>query len=132
MSSILQKQIGIGKGNILVTNTETLAAYTGRCEVTAPTVRSIIKCWVWFQTGAAATGIVFRIRRGNGIAGPIVGADTPTILYPAGTVAQFTFIIAESLQDSEFVDYSLTLTQLGAAGNGTLSLSSIEVEVING
>jgi hypothetical protein len=52
--------------------------------------------------------------------------------YSANFTGETVFVIAESLQNAEYVDYSFTLTQQGAAGDGTLYLASLEVELING
>jgi hypothetical protein len=132
MSAILQKQIGYGLGVTLPFGVEVVIAYTGRCEANLPTLRAIVKGWVQFQTGAAATGITYRMRRGNGVSGPIIGGTTPTIPYNPNFVGDTTLIFTESLQNVEYADYSFTAQQQGAAGNGTAMLGSIEVELING
>jgi hypothetical protein len=132
MSAITQKQIGIGQGVLMPTGTEVVIAYTGRCEANLPTLRAIVKGWVQFTTGAAATGLTLRMRRGNGVTGPIIGGTTPTIPYNANFTGDTTLIFTETLQNVEYADYSFTVQQQGAAGNGTALLGSIEVELING
>ena len=132
MSSILQKQIGIAAGNPqIVTTAELAAAYTGRCEVNTPTCRAIIKGWVLIQTGTGTTGVVLRIRRGNGITGAVIAGGS--VIAVAGAVMLDTSIKwAESLVNAEFADYTLTVVQLAASANGVVQYASIEAELING
>lgn len=131
MSSILQKQIGVGAALVTVTNTELLIAYSGRVEITLPTVRSIIRGWLQIALSAATTGMITRIRRGNGITGAVVaGGNTQTV--GASTTVDANLIFAEQLLNAEFADYSFTIQTVAAGANSTINLSSIEVETING
>lgn len=132
MSSILQKQIGIAAGNpSIVGATELVIAYTGRCEVNTPTCRAIIKGWALLQTGTGTTGVVLRIRRGNGITGAVV-AGGPVINVAGVLIMDTSIKFAESLVNAEYADYTLTVVQIGASANGTVQYASIEVELING
>lgn len=132
MSSILQKQIGLANGNpSLVTTAELAAAYSGRVEVPLPTVRAIIKGWAFLQTGNTVTGVVLRIRRGLGVTGTVI-AGGPILTAAAGVLVDTSIKWAESLNNAEFADYTLTVTQIGATSNGTIQYASIEVELING
>jgi hypothetical protein len=132
MSSILQKQIGTSVPTGIPLNIgETFACYTGRCEVTAPTVRAIIRAWALITTGSGNTGMVLRIRRGSGLTGPSV-AGGYVLNMAAGVNADTHLIFAESLNNAEYADYSLTLMPQGANAAGLINISSIEVELING
>jgi hypothetical protein len=122
MSSILQKQIGTSVPTGIPLNIgETFACYTGRCEVTAPTVRAIIRAWALITTGSGNTGLT-----GPSVAGGYV------LNMAAGVNADTHLIFAESLNNAEYADYSLTLTPQGAGASGIINISSIEVELING
>jgi hypothetical protein len=132
MSTVLQKQIGIPPAAVtLVTTAETFVAYTGRCEAVAPTMRAIIKAWALITTGAGTTNVSLRIRRGNGLAGAVIVNGPPVALGPA-TQLDTSLVFAETLQNVESADYSLTVAQTGASGNGVVQMASIEVEMING
>jgi hypothetical protein len=132
MSSITQKQIGTTPAAVtLVTTAETMVAYTGRCEANLPTLRAIIKAWALITTGAGTTNVSFRLRRGNGLAGAVVVNGPPVALGPA-TQLDTSMVFAETLQNVEYADYSLTIAQTGASGNGVVQMASIEVEMING
>lgn len=131
MSSILQKQCTVGAALVTATNTELLLAYSGRMEANLQTFRSIIKGWCQVVLSAATTGLILRIRRGNGITGTVVaGGNTQTVT--ASTTDDFNIIFAESLNNVEFADYSFTGQTVAAGANSTFNLTSIEVESING
>lgn len=132
MSSILQKQVGINSAAVtLVTTAETLLAYSGRVEITYQTIRSIVKGYLQGTWGTAATGVITRIRRGNGLLGAVfIGGATE--LVTAVTSSDLSIKYAEQLLNAEFADYSLTVQQVAATGNGSVSLATIEVEMING
>jgi hypothetical protein len=132
MSSILQKQIGVTTANINVVGiNETVVAYTGRCEATLPTMRAIVRGWIQFQQGTGGTGFVVRIRRGNGLVGNQINPSA-TITLPAGNQLDSSYIIAETVSNVEYVDYTLSVSSPGASGNSTVLGGSIEVELING
>ncbi len=131
MSSILQKQAGVGSALVTVTNTELLLAYSGRLEVTYQTIRTIIKGWLQIVLSAATTGIILRLRRGNGITGAVVaGGNTETVT--ASTTIDLSIKFTEQLINAEFADYSLTVQTVAAGANSTINLATIEVESING
>ena len=132
MSNVMQKQIGVLPAfTFLNLNTETLVAYTGRCAAPLPTMRAIIKGWATVTLGAGVAALGLRIRRGNGINGAqLVYGGGSTL--PALLTDDFAIVWAESVQNVEYVDYSLTVQHAGASGNGNVSIASIEVELING
>jgi hypothetical protein len=132
MSSILQKQQGLAAGTpiTVTTTTETLVAYTGRCECNLPTLRSIIKGWLAITTGTGVTALVLQIRRGNGITGASIASVT--VAAAASTQLTQTIKFSEQLSFWEYADYSFTVTQTGATGNGSITAGLVEVEQING
>ena len=133
MPAVLQKQVGNGGPITLVTTAETLIAYSGKCELAMQTMRLIIKAWLQIVYGTAATGIILRIRRGNGTTGAVVaGGNTETAGVAAAAVADLSIQFAEQIINQEFSDYSLTAQQVAATGNATANLGQIEVEAING
>jgi hypothetical protein len=131
MSSILQKQVATGVALVTVTNTELLLAYSNRMEANLATMRAIIKGWFQIVLSAATTGMITRIRRGNGITGTVVaGGNTQTVT--ASTTIDADIWFSESLVNVEFADYSLTVQTVAAGANSTINIAQIEVESING
>jgi len=131
MSSVLQKQVGIGSAVNIPNVTETLVAYSGRVSVTTQTIRAVIKGWANVTQGASTTALVARIRRGNGVTGTIVA--TATIFVTAANLGiEVNVWFAEQVINAEFQDYSLTLQQTAGGAPGTANLAQIEAETING
>jgi hypothetical protein len=115
----------------MVTTAETLAAYSGRVEIPYQTIRAIIKGWLQAGWATGTTGVILRLRRGNGITGAVIAGGN-TEPATAATASDLTIKWAEQLLNAEYADYSLTVQQVGATANGTINLSAIEVEMING
>ncbi len=134
MSAVIQKAVGIVASPIsLVTTTETLVAYSGQARTTFPTMRAFISAWLQIVYGATTTGVILRIRRGNGITGAVVaGGNTETAGVAAATVQDLSIKFSEQLINSEFADYSLTVQQVAATTAGTAQMGSIEAELLNG
>lgn len=132
MSSILQKQTAIASALSLgAANAETLVAYSGRVEATYPTLRYIIKGWAQIAFGTGVTGLILRLRRGNGVNGAVAaGGNTQTATL--STTDDFAIVFNEQILNAEFQDYSLTAQTVGATGVCTVNLGTIEVETING
>ncbi len=132
MSSVLQMQQGLAQSTpiTVTTTTETLVAYTGRVEANLPTLRSIIECWLSITTGTGVTALVLNIRRGNGITGAIVA--TCTVFNTASQLVEHNLYFSEQLLNVEFADYSFTVTQTGATGNGSITNGIITCTQING
>jgi hypothetical protein len=134
MSAVIQKAVGIVASPIsLVTTTETLVAYSGQVRCTFQSMRAFISGWVLVVYGATTTGVILRIRRGNGITGAVVaGGNTETAGVAAATVQGLNIKFSETIVNGEFADYSLTVQQVGATTAGTAQMGSIEAELTNG
>ena len=131
MSAILQKQVTSAASLTTSANTELLCAYSGRMEANFPTIRAIIRGWVQVAFAASTTGVILRLRRGNGITGTVVAGGN-TQLVTASTTTQASIWFSEQLLNVEFADYSLTIQTVAAGANSTVNLAQIEVESING
>lgn len=134
MPDIIQKQRADTSAAVTLTTTsETLIAYSGKCPVSFATMRMIVKGWLQIVYGTGATGIILRIRRGNGTTGSVLaGGNTETVGVAAAAVGDLSIQASESVAGQDFADYSLTAQQVAAGGNGTVNLGGIEVEAING
>lgn len=134
MPAIIQKQAADAAAAVtLVTTAETVLIYSGRCELTFPTMRAIARGWLQIVYGTGTTGVILRIRRGNGLSGTVLaGGNTETAGVAAAAVADLSIQASESVAGNEFADYTLTAQQVAATANGTVNLAHIEVETING
>jgi hypothetical protein len=131
MANILQKATGFGAAITVTTTTETLVAYSGRAEISFQTIRALVKGWLQIATGTGTTGLQLRLRRGNGVGGSLLAGGNTQVVSASAT-DDFNIISAEQLLNQEYQDYSFTVQQVGATGNATVNLGSIEVEMING
>ena len=132
MPNVLQKIVSSTLVNAtVVTTAETQILYSGRVSIPFATIRAVIKAWIQMSAGTAATGIRVQVRRGNGVAGTLLGSTLATTVV-AGNIVELSYRINEQLSGFEGQDYSVTVTQVAATGNGTVQQAQIEVEMING
>lgn len=114
----------------LTTTTENVAVSSGPVTVPTPTARVCAIGWAQLTTGAATTTVTPRIRRGTAITGTAVGdAVAVTIGAAAGSTEQYSFMACEERANVATVDYSFTLQQASATGNGTVTQGGIFVFV---
>ena len=117
----------------LVTTTEGVVISSGPVKVPRQTCLVHIRAWAQLQTGAGATAMVPRIRRGTGITGAVVGeAHDETLKAAAAGYEPFTMEAAEGRVNQDTVEYSFTLQQVSATGDATVFQAAIEVEILGG
>lgn len=110
----------------IVTTAETAAVtsdpYTPSVDGAKLTIAGVIN----ISTGTAVTGVVVRVRRGVGTAGALVGETEP---HNIG--ASITDDISYSVTDVPGAvagqQYTATVVQTAATGNGTINNASINV-----
>jgi hypothetical protein len=114
----------------LTTTSETVIISSGRVPVPAQTTTVLIMAWGQLTTGAGTTTVTPRIRRGTATTGDLVGeATAEEVKAAAGSNEPFFIMTSEERSDIESVEYSLTLQQAGATGNGTALQAGIIVMV---
>lgn len=79
-------------------------------------------------TGASTTAVTVRVRRGNGVAGAIVGEAQPETLG-AAVSATIPFQFPDQPGAVSGQQYTVTVAQTAASGNGTINSSSITITV---
>jgi hypothetical protein len=131
MSSILQKQVTYTSAGSAPGAAQVQVAYSGRVQVTLPTVRAIIKGWVNTVAATGTTMFQLRIYRGNGLAGTVIG-NASAVTVTAGNYFDIWVEASEQLLNMEFVDYTLGFTAVGASGGTSFNGAMLEVELING
>lgn len=73
-------------------------------------------------TGAATTAVTIRCRRGNGIAGTVIGvAEVDTLGAAISAPISFDFVDTPGAVAGQV--YSITVQQTAATGNGTINSS---------
>ncbi len=134
MAEVLEKEVVVSATNVtLVTTGETVIISSGPLKMPFQTARAIIKAWAQLTTGAATTTVTPRIRRGTAVGGTLVGeANAEDVKAAAGSTEPFFIMASEARAGEESVEYSLTLQQAAATGNGTVLQAGIEVEFLNG
>ena len=134
MADILEKIVNVSATDVTITTTtETVIISSGAVILPFNTALVLIKAWAQLTTGAATTTVTPRIRRGTAVGGALVGeANAITIGAVAGSNEQFLIMAMEGRSGEQSVEYSLTLQQAAATGNGTVLQAGIEVEVLTG
>lgn len=115
----------------VTTTTETAAATSPEVRVPARTGRVLVLAWAKLTTGAATTTVTPRLRRGSGTAGTAVGdATVEAIKAAAGSSEVFSVFFTEDVDNVDTVQFTFTLQQAGATGNGTIVQAGIVVAVL--
>lgn len=114
----------------LTTTSETVIVSSGAIAVPYETARLVIIACAQLTTGAGTTGVTPRIRRGTAITGTLVGeANVEQVKAVAGSTEFFAAMRFEEQSPAASVEYSLTLQQAAATGNGTALQAGIMVLV---
>jgi len=117
----------------LVTTAETVVISSGRVPVPRQTCQVLIRAQCVLATGAGTTTVTPRIRRGTTTAGTEVGVGiAQEVKAAAGSKELFAETVMEERQNVDSVEYSFTLAQASASGNGAAAQLSIQVEILGG
>lgn len=115
----------------LPTTDETVIVTSPRVSLPFHTCRVVIIAWAQLTTGTATSAVTPRIRRGGTTAGTLVGAATSeTIKVAAGGTEPLFIIVSEERAGEEAVDYSFTLQQANATGDGSSLQATILVLIL--
>jgi hypothetical protein len=112
----------------IVTTTET-AVITSDAIVKAKSTSSYyVHGWAQLTTGAATTTVTATLRRGTDATGTVIGeANVTTIGAAAGSNEEFSVAAIDSPGDVSRQQYTFTLDQASATGNGTALQACITV-----
>jgi len=114
----------------LVTTAETVVVSSNVVAIPREDALVAIIAWALLTLGTATTTVTPRIRRGTTTAGTAVGeANAETIKTAAGSTEPFFKIAFEQVSAAGTVQYSLTLAQAAATGNGSALEAGILVFV---
>ncbi len=127
MANIREAEAASSGTNVtLVTTAETVIITAPRLTLPAQSVQLYILAWAQLTTGAATTTVTPRIRRGTAITDPLISeANAENVKAVAGSTEPFLIAVVDNVSDLVTVEYSLTLQQAAATGNGTALQASI-------
>lgn len=112
----------------LVTTAETLIITSPPVEYSSGQPQAIVICWGQLTTGVGTTTVTPRIRRGNLVTGPLIGlANAENVKVAAGGTEPFFIMLTELPPIGDLLQYSFTLQQAAATGNGSCIQASIAV-----
>lgn len=131
MSVSLQKLVTSVAALTSAGNAELFVAYSGQLRATFQTVRAIAKGWAQITFSAATTGVILRLRRGNGLAGAVAAGGT-TQAATASVTQNFSLWFSEQLINADFADYTFSIQSVAGGANCTVVLGQLETETING
>ena len=118
-------------GVTLNLNTETTVLTGNFLNPPFGNAKAYVSAMVGITVGASATGMQLRLRRNiNGENTIIVG--TSTITVAGGNFVHLSISWADAIPDGRPVQYSITVQQVGAAGNGTAGYANIGALLISG
>ena len=108
-------------GNVALTTTsETVIISSNPVPIEYTNANVLILAWAQLTTGTNTTTVTARIRRGTTTSGTLVGeANAETIKVSAGGTEPFYIMAVDNRANENQVQYSLTLQQAGADGNGS-------------
>lgn len=112
----------------LTTTSETVIVSSTPVTSVRDDTEVVVLAWAQLTTGAATTTVTPRIRRGTTTAGTLIGeANAETIKVAAGGTEPFIALVTEQIAGSGTFQYSLTLAQASATGNGSAIQGGIVV-----
>lgn len=134
MPELEEKAVAVSATNVTLTTTsETVIISSAPVKVQRDTCLVHIRAWAQLTTGAATTTVTPRIRRGTAVGGTLVSeANAETVKAAAGSTEPFVIEAIEERSNVDMVQYSLTLAQASATGDGTALQAGIEVEILGG
>lgn len=131
MPSILSAQ-GVPAVTNIANAAETLAANIGPSQLNAPpnATAVTIRGTITITTGASVTALQAKLRNGvnnTSTAQMGIGEQVPAIASQANSECPFEFVDV-NLADLGANGYSLTITQIGATGAGTITQVDYDVD----
>jgi len=134
MPELEEKQVATLTSNVtLSTTSETVILSSGPVKVPRQTCLVHIRAWAQLVTGVATTTVTPRIRRGTSTSGALVGlAGAETLKVAVAGNEPFVMEAIEQRSNQDTVEYSLTLQQANATGDGVAVQAAIEVEILGG
>lgn len=106
--------------NTLVTTAETVVLTTGPLNLSVDTAQVLLFWWCVITAGTGVNGMTPRVRRGSTTAGQLVNVNNVIAPANAGGNAYVAGVYVDTPTSSAELQYSLTIVQSGATGNGSV------------
>ena len=134
MPKLLGKAVTGQTADVALTGgAETVVMTSARVPVRVATCLVHIRAWGQWTLGGGANGYRGRIYRGTAAVGSVVGEVNPVVVNSAEGSTETGMVEAvASRRDVAGVEYSLSIEQVSACGNGSFLQGAMEVEVLSG
>jgi len=108
----------------LVTTAETNILSTGFVTIPYETGKFYISGMLYITTGTGVTGVQVRCRRNVNAENVVLGVAAQTIVAGASTTLVVPFDFTDPIPDNRPCQYTVTVQQVGATGNGSVLANS--------
>jgi len=108
----------------LVTTAETTIISTNFLPIPLELAKFLVSGSVLMTSGTGVTGVQIRVRRNINGENVVLGGAVATIPLAASTTGNFGFDFTDSVPDGRSCQYSLTVQQVGATGNGSVLVNT--------
>jgi len=115
----VETSVAFGASQAITTTTELAVGTSPGLSSDYPGRTFRITAALKVTTGLGATGLIIRVRRGSGTGGALVG-DATTVTAAASTTYDVAHEVEDSPGDVAGQQYTVTVQQVGATGNGTM------------
>ncbi len=123
----------LAAGVVINTTTETTGPTTNPLPLPFQTGKFRVLAVCFIATGTGVTAVQLRIRRNPNAENVTVNGTVSNVITPASTVVQVNIGVVDPISDGRPCSYAVTVTQVGATGNGTfLAGSHIEAVAMSG
>lgn len=114
----------------VTTTTETVVATLPNVSTPGPGWRVTLRGFCQLTTGAATTGLTWRVRRGSAITDTLVDeANAVQVEAAAGSTEDHEIVVVDTPPEVAGQTYVLTVQQAAATGNGTAVQASLTATV---
>lgn len=122
--------VKVNSGVTLVTTAETVLTTTVARQVNAPSsIGQYISGVINVTAGAGTTAFVVRVRAGSDLTGAVIGGPE-TVAATASVNANVAYAQMDFVNNAQ-VQYTVTIQQTGATGNGTVNFVSLSEQTAN-
>lgn len=121
-------------GQITVSGSNETLVLTGNAlPVNSSSVKAVARAWVALQVGKGTDAIVLKLYSGAQLGGDLVGLqEWGEGTYSIGQVGEFSIEFIDLLEQAAHAQYSLSVTQKGASGDGQVLSALIDTKVLSG
>lgn len=113
----------------LSTTTETAVLTLSGVSLDGPSQSVLVFGYAAVTTGAGTTSLTFRVRRGTGVTGTVVG-EPATVKAGASESVSGAISVIDSPGEVAGQAYTLTVQQVAATANGTVTEAAVQAVIL--